>query len=115
MTLLRRLPGVAVASLAFLLWSSAFLLLYVAVSLGCAWGWDWPAALGLSLQRWVLLGVWAVHLALLGALLAWSWRGTRWGSAEDAFRPVLATGGLGLALAATLWCGLPVLLASACH
>lgn len=114
MTALDRLPGVVVATLAFILWSLAFGLLYVAVSLGCAWGWDRPAWMGLSLQRWVLLGVWTVHLAVLGALLARSWRGTRWGDAEASFRPVLATGGLGLALAATVWCGLPVLLASDC-
>jgi len=114
MTWLRNLPGVVVATLAFILWSSAFAALYIAVSLGCAWGWDRPSLGGISLQHWVAAGVWALHLLVIGGLLAWGWTGGPLDNSEARFRPVLASGGAALALAATFWTGLPLLFSSAC-
>ncbi|MFZ6761967.1 hypothetical protein [Pseudoroseomonas sp. WGS1072] len=117
-TVQSRVPGILVATGAFILWSLAFLALYVAVSLGCAWGWDRPwdgaGGFGLSLQRLVALGVWGLHLLLLAGLLAWAWAPGPLDNGERQFRRVLAIGGAAFGLLATLWTGLPVFLASDC-
>ncbi|MEH3146847.1 MAG: hypothetical protein PGN34_16205 [Methylobacterium frigidaeris] len=52
-------------------WSSAFVALYAALSLGCAFGWDAVALGPVSLQRGILVGLWLAHLALIAALLVW--------------------------------------------
>lgn len=54
----------------FLIWSSAFLWLYGALSVGCAFGWDGIAVGPTTLERAVLVGLWLAHLALVAALLA---------------------------------------------
>jgi hypothetical protein len=57
-----------------LIWSSAFVWLYGALSVGCAFGWEAIALGPLSLQRAVLLGLWLAHLAAIAALLAFTHR-----------------------------------------
>ncbi|MDQ1080683.1 hypothetical protein [Pseudoroseomonas cervicalis] len=110
----RRLPGAALATLAFILWSLAFVALYAAVSVGCAAGWEAVPVGPASLQRLVMLAVWALHLALLG-LLGWAaWSAEPLDDAERSFRRVVGFGGCALALAATFWTGLPVLMTSSC-
>lgn len=98
-------------------WGSAFLWLYGALSLGCAFGWEEVALGPLSLQRGVLLGLWLAHLALLAALLPWTRRRARRlreagapgaGLARAAFHATV------VALAATVVNYAPVLALSAC-
>ncbi|BDA82984.1 hypothetical protein Sa4125_05260 [Aureimonas sp. SA4125] len=55
-----------------LIWSSAFIWLYGALSVGCAFGWERVAVGPVSLQRAVLLGLWMTHLAVIAALLAFT-------------------------------------------
>lgn len=43
-------------------WAVAFCLIYALHGLGCARGWDTVPLAGSSVQRWVLLGGWAVSL-----------------------------------------------------
>lgn len=43
-------------------WAVAFCLIYALHGLGCARGWDTVPLTGSSVQRWVLLGGWAVSL-----------------------------------------------------
>jgi type VI protein secretion system component VasK len=63
------------------IWGSAFLMLYAALSVGCAFGWH-VAMLGpISLLRALLIGLWVLHLALIGGLLLWTYR--RRQAAED--------------------------------
>lgn len=47
----------------FLIWSSAFVMLYAVASAGCAFGWQLTAVGPVSLQRLVLVGIWLAHLA----------------------------------------------------
>lgn len=57
-----------------LLWGSAFVWLYGALSVGCAFGWDQVAIGPVSLQRAMLLGLWLTHLGAIAALLAFTHR-----------------------------------------
>jgi len=69
---MRAPPASALLLLAagFGIWATAFVVLYAALSVGCAFGWDGrEAALGLSLQRAMLLGLLLAFLALHAALL----------------------------------------------
>ncbi len=58
-------------------WSSAFVTLYAALSIGCAFGWEETRLGPVSLQRGVLIGLWLAHLAALALLLLWTWRRSR--------------------------------------
>ena len=74
MTALARPRGLLGLVAGFLVWSSAFVVLYGLHALGCAWGWDARTAgvgsLGsVTLLRLVLVGAWALHLALAAGLL----------------------------------------------
>lgn len=53
------------------IWSSAFISLYAALSIGCAFGWEGVAFGPVSLQRGVLVGLWLLHLGLVVALVFW--------------------------------------------
>ncbi|QQP87770.1 hypothetical protein IGS68_16945 [Skermanella sp. TT6] len=94
----------------FLLWSSAFVVLYGLQGLGCRLGWDEAALLGpVSLNRGVLLAAWAVHVVLVGALAAVQAR--RHSAGRGA--PFVDRAGLALtfsALVATIWTGIPILI-----
>lgn len=57
-----------------LIWSSAFVSLYAALSLGCAFGWEAMSVGPLSLQRAVLVGLWLAHLALVMAVVVFTHR-----------------------------------------
>ncbi|KTR03840.1 hypothetical protein NS365_16855 [Aureimonas ureilytica] len=68
MKLALRLPSLILLVAGFVIWSSAFVVLYGALSVGCAFGWD-TASLGpVSALRAVLIALWLAHLAALGAL-----------------------------------------------
>lgn len=60
-----------------LVWSSAFIALYAALSVGCAFGWDTRTIGPVDLQRAVLVAVWLLHLGLIGALLLFARRRVR--------------------------------------
>jgi hypothetical protein len=94
----------------FVLWSSAFVVLYGIQALGCHLGWDDISLGPVTLNRTALLAVWVVHLCLIGLLAAALAR--RRASAGDL--PFIERAGLALtfcALAATIWIGFPVLAA----
>jgi hypothetical protein len=94
----------------FILWSSAFVILYSVQALGCRLGWDEVGFGPVTLNRGVLLAVWAVHLCLIGLLAAALMR--RRASMDPA--PFIDRAGLALtfcALAATIWIGFPILAA----
>ena len=55
-------------------WTSAFVTLYAALSVGCAFGWEDRAFGPVSLQRGVLLAIWIAHLVAVAAILLWSRR-----------------------------------------
>ncbi|ALN74312.1 hypothetical protein [Aureimonas sp. AU20] len=52
----------------FVIWSSAFIALYAGLSVGCAFGWDQARFGPVSLLRALLVGIWLLHLLMLGAL-----------------------------------------------
>ncbi|MGJ3263044.1 MAG: hypothetical protein ACFE0R_07400 [Salinarimonas sp.] len=118
MSLYARPVGLIGLVAGFLLWSSAFLVLYGLHALGCAWGWEARVVGPTSWLRLALVVAWAVHVALLAALLALAWRGR---PARDALErtPALIAGttvALTLAaLVATLWTGLPVVTYPLCE
>lgn len=97
----------------FLIWSSAFVMLYAAASAGCAFGWQMETVGPLSLQRLVLLGVWSVHLAAFVPLgLALRRRGSP-GDRRSVFAdaPFWITAA---AFAATVFIGVPGAVLTAC-
>ncbi|MFF2322755.1 hypothetical protein ACFVTJ_17030 [Agrobacterium sp. NPDC058088] len=49
----------------FVTWALCFLALYAAQFVGCAWGWDVRSYAGVSLLRFVLIGLLALSLFLL--------------------------------------------------
>ena len=94
----------------FVLWSSAFVALYGGQALGCRLGWENVDLGPITLNRTVLLAVWAVHLCVIGLLTVVLAR--RYASASAS--PFIERAGLALslcALAATIWIGFPVLVA----
>jgi hypothetical protein len=102
----------------FLVWASAFIMLYAALSVGCALGWERVLLGPVSAQRLVLIVIWIAHIFAI--LLVFSgYRRTL------ALRPIepeqthrfLTKSVWALtasALAATLWTGAPILQGSAC-
>ncbi len=96
----------------FVLWSSCFVVLYALLSLGCEAG-------GGAWLRVVLGVAWLLHLAALGALLAW-----QWARRPGAGRPPLpglppslhrvALAASAAALLGTVWIGWPVLALPPC-
>ena len=89
-------------ALPFVVWSSAFLSLYVAHALGCRFGWEWTRAL--------LAAAWLAHLGALGLLALRSWR-----TPVGADLPARLVAPLDLAaVAATLWLGVPALALHTC-
>ncbi len=98
-----------------LIWSSAFLWLYAALSFGCAFGWqDLPLLGPLSLLRGVLLGLWLLHLAALAALLPWTRRKARQAPERDRFMAQAAFHATVVALVVTVINYAPVLVLTAC-
>lgn len=113
MSVLSRPLGLLGLVAGFLVWSSAFLVLYGLHALGCAWGWDAREAGPANLLRLVLVGAWIVHLAIVGLLVlgARRLRTAATGVPGDG-APLVASATLVLsaaALVATVWTGLPLL------
>lgn len=94
-----------------LIWSSSFVLLYAAASIGCRLGWQDLAIGPVPVLRLVLMAITGLHLAAIawvGRVLARSAA-----SADDeTFLRNTAWGVLVAGAVATVWTALPVLAAS---
>jgi len=101
----------------FVVWSSAFLLLYIVASVGCDFGWHRIAVGPLTLLRAVLVAIFVAHLSLLAWLSVRCIRTLRQGRERGSSARFLYRAALGLtvaAMAATIWIGMALLLPSAC-
>ncbi|WP_322515191.1 hypothetical protein SR870_19650 [Rhodopseudomonas palustris] len=99
----------------FVVWASAFTLLYAALSVGCAYGWQRIVIADTDLQRAALLAIWGVHLVVQTGILIHCWRLPR--TTDDgtaAFTRRVAIGSNAAALVATVWTGLVIPAASPC-
>ncbi|NEW89353.1 hypothetical protein DU475_19090 [Rhodopseudomonas sp. WA056] len=103
-----RLPLLLIPA-GFVIWASAFTLLYAALSLGCVAGWQSEVIAGMTPVRLVLLVVWLVHLAALIVLLIYCVH-LRHRSADRTFGFLrrAAIGSTVAALAATVWTGVAI-------
>lgn len=96
-------------------WASAFVSLYVLLSIGCAYGWEDRTLGPVSLQRAVLVANWLAHLALVVAILVWSQRRARHRAGDpDAFLARAAVWANLVALVAVIVNYAPVLPLSTC-
>ncbi|WP_201159620.1 hypothetical protein [Rhodoplanes elegans] len=99
----------------FVIWSSAFVLLYAASSIGCAAGWERTTVAGTSLLRALLVLLWIAHLGALVALVIYTWRRRPGGPGGTAtFVRRVAVGAGTAALVATLWTGAPIVATTMC-
>jgi len=94
----------------YLVWSLCFVVLYSLLSVGCELAWHHVQLLGINLLSWLLLLVWLLHVAAVGALV---WRVNRSDPAE-LDRPGRFMRHVTLLLHATafvgtIWIGFPVL------
>jgi hypothetical protein len=107
-----------VATGGLIVWSSAFVVLYAALSLGCEAGLQERPVAGTNALTLVLGGLWVIHLAVVGAL---QWYGVSlWrrgaGAGEGAGRFLAAATCLIAltGLVSTVVIGLPVLVLPPC-
>lgn len=106
--------------LGFMLWSAAFLALYMTLTVGCAFGWhEHTIIAGLTLQRVVLVALFLVALVAAAALLRLAREHAR-GALEDSRPPAgfLALAGFwstAAAFAATFATFAPVTVLSSCY
>jgi hypothetical protein len=110
-------PGLMLLIAGFVIWSSAFVILYAVNAIGCSLGWDSVVVGPMGLQRLVLVLVWIGHLAALALLLSYCLKARRNLEAQGQparFMAASALASTGCALFATLWTGLPVISASTC-
>ncbi|MFL9828501.1 hypothetical protein [Rhodoplanes sp. SY1] len=99
----------------FVIWSSAFVLLYALQSIGCAAGWERTTLAGASLLRALLVLLWTAHVGALVALVIYTWRRRPGGPGEAAtFARRVAIGTSTVALFATVWTGAPILATTMC-
>lgn len=121
-----RLGGWRGAIGSFVLWAIYFVVVYAYLSIGCEKGWSEAELFGLKV---LTLALAAITLAAMGAIAALAWMGfRRWRTAansnsdegsinesQDRFTGLLTVMTSGLALLATIWVGLPVLLLQPCQ
>jgi hypothetical protein len=112
-------PGTLIGvAFGWIVWSSTFVLLYAVMSLGCMFGWNDARAGGANLLTIVLVALWVGHLAILGALLAVTWRarppGDDHGTGAHRLLSFATRVGYASALIATAWLGFPILLLAPC-
>ena len=93
----------------FVLWASAFATLYAAQAVGCA------MQATIASHRAVMLGIWAVHIAALVALLVYCRRNSRATDDDvEGFTRRIAFWSSLAALVATVWMGLMIPLVTPC-
>lgn len=102
----------------FSIWASAFVWLYAALSIGCAFGWQHATLGQIGALRLALALVWAAHLSATALFLAWIIRRARPRAAgSEAMAGFIAPAAWGSTLsaaAATLWIGAPLLGTTLC-
>jgi hypothetical protein len=110
MTLTVRRPASPLLMVAgFVIWASAFSLLYAALSAGCAFGWNGVRVADLDLNRLILMAIWIGHLLLLVGLQIYCLLLPRLAADSTAtFTRRIAIGSTAAALVATLWTGLAI-------
>lgn len=106
------------AAAGLIIMSSAFVFLYGGVGLGCALGWQTRPILGTNLLTLLLIGLWFVHLAALGALQWYAlglWHNTAGpdAAAERFFSATICLVAA-IGLIATIYIGFPVLVLPPC-
>jgi hypothetical protein len=112
-------PGTLIgAAFGWIVWSFAFVLLYAVLSLGCMFGWHGGSVGGSNLLTPLLAAIWVGHLAVLGALLAFTWRARpsadEHGTGTHRLLSFATRVGYVSALMATVWLGFPILLLAPC-
>jgi hypothetical protein len=113
----RRAVELLIASAGFIVWASAFVLLYSVQAIGCHSGIAIPDIAGVSLLSVALALVWLAHLAaLVGLQLRYGlpWRSGAGQQGLDRFLPYLGALVTASALVGTVWIGAPVLLLPPC-
>ena len=101
----------------FVVWSSAFVLLYITASVGCEFGWHSTTVGPLTLMRVILIAIFAAHLSVLIWLLVYCIRMLRQAREQNPSARFLYRAALGLtvaSIAATIWVGMALLLPTAC-
>jgi hypothetical protein len=99
----------------WVIFSSAFVLLYALLSLGCMYGWDAPRLGPANLLTAILVSTWLAHVAVLSVLSIWAWRTPP--AVCDSTHRMLAfatRAGYVSSLLATLWLGFPILMLQPC-
>jgi len=100
-----------------IVWSSAFVALYVALSVGCAAGLHGLELLGANALTLLLLALVLAHLAGLGGLLWYSvtiWRGRKDPTRSSGYLAVLTCVITTVGLFAMLFLGLPIVMVPPC-
>lgn len=111
--------GLLLAVGGLIAWASAFVVLYVAVSLGCRYGWQQAELFGLNLLTLLLALIWVLHMAAI-AWLGWyglsEWRSIRAaGEIGPSLYLAFLTGLIALvSLVGTVYLGAPVLILPPC-
>jgi len=101
----------------FIVWAVAFIVLYGAQALGCAFGWGAIGVGPIDLHRLVLVGLYLVTIAILAQAALWLARQDKTLAGEGAPSDLLGRAGLygGLAaLGAGIFTYAPVLFVSTC-
>ncbi|HEY8260865.1 MAG TPA: hypothetical protein VIG55_06605 [Methylosinus sp.] len=97
----------------FSIWASAFVWLYGALTIGCAFGWEHAMLGRISALRLALALIWAAHVVATILLLAWTQRRARARTAgSKAFAGFVLPAAWGATLSAvvaTIWIGAPLL------
>ncbi len=111
----RPLRTIALTAVGLIIWSICFVVLYAALSLGCAAGLHEWSLFGVRALNVILGCLWLVHFGLLGSAFLVLWRTQRQAqAASERFLVRLTCMLIVVGSAATLWVGFPVLLLPAC-
>jgi hypothetical protein len=106
------------AAFGWIAWSSAFVLLYALLSLGCMFGWNEGSIGGANRLTVLLAATWITHLIAIAALLALTWRvspqADDGGTGSRRFLAFATRLGYAASLVATAWLGFPILMLSPC-
>jgi len=100
-----------------IIWSSAFVALYVALSVGCAAGVHQQQALGMNALTALLAAVFLIHLAALGGLQWYalvSWRKRKDPTRSNGFLAILTCLVTAVSIVSLLFIGLPVVMVVPC-
>jgi hypothetical protein len=100
-----------------IVWASAFVALYVVLSIGCAAGLHQSQSFGGNALTALLAAVFGIHLAALGGLQWWAignWRGRRDATRSNGYLAVLTCTITAVGIVALLFIGLPMLLVPPC-